>query len=274
MQAIQAQRTDVAGHTLHYYRGGSGDPMLLIHGITTYSFIWRKLLSALQEKFDVIVVDLFGCGRSDMSLDMSYAIRDHAKYLVELLDQLQLKKLHLVGHDVGGGIAQRMAVAQPERFYDMTLINSVAYDFWPVQPIIAMRTPIIRQFAMATLDWGTFRLIVKRGLYYKDHLTDELMALFWEPFKTREGRKAFLHFAKALNNNDLLEIEDQLRELRMPVHIIRGDADPYLSREISDRLAAEIPDSQLTIIPDGSHFIQEDAPEELTMLLIGFCKRG
>lgn len=271
MQSVQAHRTEIAGHTLHYYRAGSGDPMLLIHGITTYSFIWRQLLPDLQQKFDVIVVDLFGCGHSDKPLDISYAIRDHALYLAELIDQLKLKKLHLVGHDAGGGIAQRMAVAQPERFYSMSLLNSVAYDFWPVQPIIAMRTPIIRQLAMATLDLGTFRLIVKRGLHYKDHLTDELMALFWEPFKTRDGRKAFLHFAKALNNTDLLEIEEQLQHLPMPVHIIRGDADPYLSKDISERLAKEIPHSKLTIMPDGGHFIQEDIPQELSRTIIDFC---
>ena len=64
-------------------------------------------------------------------------------------------------------------------------------------------------FLMASLDLGTFKLIVKRGIYHKDRVTDELMDLFMRPMHTVEGRKAFLHFAKCLDNHNLMEIEDE-----------------------------------------------------------------
>ena len=79
----------------------------------------------------------------------------------EFMAKLGYFKFHLVGHDLGGGISQIMAVNKPNSIIDLTLINSVAYDYWPVQPIIAMRTPIIRQIAMASLDFGTFKIIVQ-----------------------------------------------------------------------------------------------------------------
>ena len=192
------------------------------------------------------------------------------KFLHEFISCLGIKKFHFIGHDIGGGIGQRFAVENPEFLYDLTLINSVAYDFWPVQPILAMRTPVIRQLAMAALDIVTLKLIIKRGLFYKERITPELMELFWNPMRTKEGRKAFLHFAKSLNNRDLMEIEGQLRELNIPVMIIRGDADPCLRSESAKRLHSEIKSSRLEVLPTGSHFIQEDEPEKVSELIIDF----
>nr|MBC8193289.1 alpha/beta hydrolase [FCB group bacterium] len=214
-------------------------------------------------EFNVIALDLLGCGDSDKPLEVSYSLKQHALLVKEFTDVLGIDKFHLVGHDVGGGIAQIFAVNNPDQLHSLTLLNSVGYDFWPVQPIIAMRTPIIRQFAMATLDLGTFKLIVRRGLFHKENLTEELMEHFWYPMKSREGRKAFLHFAKCLDNKNLLDIESALTKLDIPTLIIRGDADPYLSENIAHRLNAGIPSSKLVLMEKGSHFIQEDLPEDI-----------
>ena len=259
----ETRRCSVSGHQLAYHREGTGEPALLVHGITTYSFIWRRIVPLLSAQYDVISVDLLGCGESDKPLDVDYSIKHQTDLLSEFVAQLGISTFHYVGHDIGAGIGQIFAVRYPEHLFDLTLINTVAYAFWPVQPIIAMRTPIIRQLAMATLDFGTLKLLVKRGIYHKDRVTPELMDLFGMPMKTREGRKAFLHFAECLNNQHLLEIEEALREMRLPVLIIRGDADFYLSSEISHRLHQEIPGNKLVRIATGGHYIQEDEPQQV-----------
>ncbi len=146
----------------------------------------------------------------------------------------------------------------------------MAYDFWPVQPITAMRTPIVRTMLMATLDMGVFRLVVERGIYNSERVTQELMDYFMAPFKTQQGRKAFLHFARSLDNHNLTEIEEDLRSLTLPVLILRGEEDPYLSGEIAQKLHREIPGSKLTLIPGASHFAQEDVPELIVAELESF----
>ena len=271
---LKKETLTIAGHSMVYHREGKGEPVLLVHGITTYSFIWRKIIPLLSKKYDVIAVDLLGCGDSDKPLDVSYAIKDHAERLHEFVTKLGLEKFHFVGHDLGGGMGQIFAVKHPEMLLDLTLINSVAYDFWPVQPITALRTPVLRFFMMASFDLGTFKLVVKRGLYHKERMTDELMDLFSAPMKTAEGRKAFLHFAKCLDNHNLMEIESDLRELAVPLLIIRGDADRYLGAAISERLHREIPGSRLVRIATGGHFIQEDEPERIAQELITFFGGG
>ncbi len=260
----------VDGYDIAYHVEGEGQTVVLVHGITTYSFIWRNIAPLLSKKYKVISIDLLGCGDSDKSLDTDYSLPHHATIIHELLDRLDIERIHLVGHDVGGGIAQIFAVNSPERVYDLTLINTVGHDFWPVQPIIAMRTPIIRQLAMATLDIGAFRLIVRRGIHYKDRLNDELMQLFWKPMSTKEGRRAFLHFADCLNNGHLVEIENQLCNLAVKSLIIRGEADVYLSAAISEKLHRDIPRSSLIRIATGGHFIQEDEPEMIATEMLKF----
>jgi len=261
MNLLTTSTCKIGNMEIAYFIRGKGEPVLLVHGITTYTFIWRKIIPLLEQDYQIIGVDLPGCGASGKNLDEPYSIKNHAFILNEFLERTGITKVHFVGHDVGGGIAQIFAVNFPEKLIDLTLMNTVAYDFWPVQPIIAMRTPIIRQLAMATLDLGAMRLIVRRGLYHKAYCTNELLAYFWEPMKTKEGRKAFLHFAASLDNNNLLEITDKLHQTKIPVQIMRGDADHYLSVAISDKLVDNIPDAKLVTIPTGGHFMQEDEPE-------------
>lgn len=264
---------EIQGNSIAYFREGKGETILFVHGITTYSFIWRKVVPYFLGGYDVILLDLLGCGNSDKPLNEDFSLKRQAHLIKDFCQQLGITKLHLVCHDVGGGIGQIIAVNYPGLLYDLTLINTVAYNFWPVQPIIAMRTPIIRQIAMATLDFGMFEVIVKRGLYHKTLLTDELMEFFWKPMKESIGRKGFLHFAKCLDNKNLTEIEAEIRQLKLPVLIIRGEADIYLSAAISEKIHTEIPGSQLVKIKSGGHFIQEEEPEELSKSILNFLNR-
>jgi pimeloyl-ACP methyl ester carboxylesterase len=196
-----------------------------------------------------------------MPAGVSFSIKEHAARLHGFVTALGIDRFHLVGHDLGGGVAQIFAVEHPEMVCDVSLLESVGYDLWPVQPITAMRTPIVRPLLMATFDMGAFRFIVKRGLYHKFLLTDELMAQFAMPFSTSAGRRSFMHFASSLDNNNLMEIADDLLHLDIPTLIVRGDADPYLPPEIAERLHAGIPGSRLVHFETASHFVQIDEPK-------------
>ncbi len=264
---------EIQGNSITYYREGKGEVILFVHGITTYSFIWKRLVPYFKDNYDIILIDLLGCGDSDKPSNEDLSLKRQSQIIKEFCQKLGISKFHMVCHDVGGGIGQISAVNFPDFLYDLTLINSVAYNFWPVQPIIAMRTPIIRQIAMASLDFGMFELIVKRGLYNKTQLSDDLMNLFWKPMRTTIGRKGFLHFAKCLDNTNLTEIENEIKQLAMPVLIIRGEADVYLSASISEKLHTEIKNSQLIKIKTAGHFMQEDEPEKISNSILNFINK-
>jgi pimeloyl-ACP methyl ester carboxylesterase len=258
----------VDGHRIAYRRSGSGPPLILVHGITTHSFLWNDVVPLLETRFDVIALDLLGCGASDMPTGVSFALKDHAERIARFATVLGLEQFHFAGHDLGGGIGQIMAVRHPHRIRSLALINCVAYDFWPVQPIIALRTPVVRQLLLASLDLGALRVIVRRGLHHKEKLTPERFAAFEGPLRTPEGRRAFAHFARCLDNTNLLEIEAELRALRIPVTIIWGMCDPYLTVAIPRKLRQEIPGSVLHELPTAGHFSPIDEPALIARHLV------
>jgi len=253
-------RCSVAGHEIAYVRAGTGPPVVLLHGIATYSFIWHDVMRRLSESYDAIAIDLLGCGASDKPLNVSYGLSAHADRLPAILAALGVDRVHLVGHDLGGGIAQIAAVRYPALIDTLTLVNSVGYDFWPVQPITAVRAPLVRHLLMASLDIGGMRLLVRRGLFFADRATPALVDTFHHPLRTPAGRKAFLHFARCLDNQDLMGIVPALCALTIPTLIVRGDADRYLSPLIADRLARDIPRSRVARIASAGHFLQIDEP--------------
>jgi pimeloyl-ACP methyl ester carboxylesterase len=254
----------VDGLRLAYRRVGEGAPtkVLLVHGITTHSFLWEGVLEALSARgdLDLVAVDLPGCGASDKPLDVSYALRDHAERLPRFCQALGLGRIHLVGHDLGGGIAQIMAVRHPELVRSLAVVNCVGYDYWPVQPITALRTPIVRQLLLAAIDAGAFTLVVKRGLFHKELLTPALMADYLAPLGSADGRKAFVHFARCLDNGNLMELIPSLKRLSLPTTVLWGMADVYLAFAIAERLVADIPGARLVRLATAGHYAPIDEP--------------
>lgn len=258
----------VDGFRLAYRQRGSGETVLLVHGVTTASFIWNRIVPLLASRFRTVAVDLLGCGSSDRPLGADCSLRRQAELLGGFVETAGLGPVHLVGHDVGGGIAQILSVRRPDLVRDLSVLNTVGYDYWPVQPIVTLRTPIVRQLAMATLDLGILRIIVRRALFHPERLTDELLENVRREVGAEGSRRSFLQFVRALNNRDLVEISEDLRKLGIPVLIVRGDADAYLSSEIAERLHREIPSSRLLRIATAGHYVQEDEPERVAEALL------
>jgi len=270
MDLINYQYLDVGENKIAYKRQGEGQTILFIHGIVTYSFIWRNIAPSFAARNDVITIDLLGCGFSDKAFHQDLSLKKQAQIIHTFCSKLKLQKIILVCHDVGGGIGQILAVNYPKYFSKLVLINSIGYNYWPVQPIISMRIPIIRQLIISVLDMGMLSLVIKRGLYYKNNLSNELLALFSLPLKNIDGRKSVLQFIKNLNTKDLIEIDEQISELTIPTLIIRGKADIYLSKAICNRLHTQIKTSKLITIKTGGHFIQEDEPELISSYIKSF----
>lgn len=270
MKSENYQYAEISGARIAYQRQGQGEPMLLLHGTTAYSFIWDPLVPGLSQSFDVIAMDLLGGGRSDKPQRADYSIFAQAEIIHNLIPALGLKTVHLVSHGTGGGIAQVMAVRYPEQLKDMVFINPFGFEKWPVQPANMLRVPFIWDIAVAMFDLGFFRLVIERGVYYKDRVTDEVMRMFSDPLKTRDGKYGFVQLAKSLNSRRLADLKKELRGLDMPVLIIRGEADLYLGPQISQTLHNEIRGSTLVQIKTGGHFIQLDEPDKLVGLIKDF----
>jgi pimeloyl-ACP methyl ester carboxylesterase len=112
---------DAGGTELHYVRAGSGEPMLLIQGMSATHMAWgRPFLAPLEESFDCVVFDNRGMGMSGPA-QMPFTAADMAGDVIGLLDALEIERAHIVGISMGGMIAQELALAHPERIRSLTV---------------------------------------------------------------------------------------------------------------------------------------------------------
>jgi pimeloyl-ACP methyl ester carboxylesterase len=114
-------RVDAGGTELHYGRAGSGEPMLLIQGMSATHLAWgRAFLAPLEESFECIVFDNRGMGLSGPA-EIPFTIADMAGDVAALLEALEIEQAHVAGISMGGMIAQELALAHPERIRSLTL---------------------------------------------------------------------------------------------------------------------------------------------------------
>ncbi|MDQ2765835.1 MAG: alpha/beta fold hydrolase, partial [Gemmatimonadota bacterium] len=131
---MRGEFVDVGGVRLYYYAagsGGAGEPIIFLHGFPTSSHIWRDVVPLVPAGHRVVVVDLLGYGRSDRPEGRDLSIKAHAERVLALLDVLCISYATIIGHDLGGGIAQYLAVRHPTRVARLGLVSSVAFDSWP-----------------------------------------------------------------------------------------------------------------------------------------------
>lgn len=261
---MRGEFVDVGGTRLYYYAAGtrgSGEPIVLIHGFPTSSHVWGKVVPVLPAGHRIVVLDLLGYGRSDRPTGQSLGVRGHAERVIELLDVLGINYACVVGHDLGGGVAQAMAVRWPQRVSRLCLVSSVAYDCWPARELRLLRAmlPLTRHLPPAWL-LGFLRKEVLRG--YMDHERGaHSLDRYLKPFGTSEGRDALVEHLQALDPAETTALGPRLKDLVMPTSVVIGAHDPFVTTATAERLAQEIPGASIDVIADGRHFIPEESPE-------------
>jgi 2-hydroxymuconate-semialdehyde hydrolase len=273
---MRGEFVDLGGTRLYYYAAGTrgaGEPVVLIHGFPTSGHLWGEVVPLVPVGHRVVVVDLLGYGRSDRPKAGQASVRAHAERMIALFDALRIRQACVVGHDVGGGVAQSIAVRYPERVSRLCLINSVAFDGWPRREARLARTviPVARH-----LPAGWLLPVVRGRLLrgYADHARgSHSVAQYVRPFAGADGRNAFVRHLLELDAADTVSIASQLKDIRQPTAIVWGQDDPFLPAAIASRLHRAIPRSTLDVIPGARHFTPEESPRRIGDTLAALLKR-
>jgi len=124
--------TTIHGNRIHYYEGGSGAPVLLVHGLGSRAEDWANLMPQLKQAgFHVYAIDLLGYGRSDKPANATYSIPEEAQYVEDFIAQRHVQKLDLVGWSMGGWVAMRVALDEPQSVGRLVLCDSAGIRFEP-----------------------------------------------------------------------------------------------------------------------------------------------
>lgn len=263
---MRGEFLDLSGARLYYYAAGTrgaGAPVVFLHGFPTSGHLWSGVVPLMPPGHRLVVVDLLGYGRSDRPLSHPVDVAAHAARVVALMDELRIERACLVGHGLGGGVAQSVAVRHPNRVSHLCLVDSVAFDQWPtLEARLARASLPFTQFLPPDLFLGIVRRDLERG-YADPSRAAHSIDLYLRAFAGVEGREALVAHIRALTNRETVEVGARLPELRMPVAIVWGQHDRVLPLAVGRRLQQAIPGATIEVLPDGRHYTPEEAPRAI-----------
>ncbi len=257
----------VNGHRIATDVRGSGPPVVLIHGTPSHSDIWRNVAPVLTAAgYRVHLFDLLGFGRSERPCDpaVDTSVAAQGEVLCALMEEWELERAHVVAHDIGGAIAMRLGVFQPEVVHSLTLIDTVSYDSWPSATWRRILGDGLEALMRADDADHRARMTAQLQMTVADpaNMTGEVLARYLEPVSGPIGQPSFFcHQARHYDSRYTEAISDRLAELgRLPVQLIWGDSDTWQDPAYGRRLEADIPGAVLHTIPRAGHFAMEDQP--------------
>ena len=261
--AAQSETTvSVDGHDLSvaYYEdapdaGSDEPPVVFVHGIPTWSYLWRDVATAVAEDRRVVVPDMVGYGNSAMHEGFDRSIRAQEQMLADLVDQVADGEVALVAHDIGGGVALRYAAHHPDQVSELVVSNGVCYDSWPVDFVSNLGLP---STAAAPHDEVMGKL---EGAFTQGLLTDDPDPAFVEgmlyPWDSEEGQTSLSRDAVSTNTNHTQEIPYE--DISADLLCLWGKDDVMQPLEYGERLADDV-GGEVVEIP-GYHWVVEDSTE-------------
>lgn len=254
----------IDGIRMRWEEHGAEDnvPVVFIHGFPTGPRLWRYVIPRLAfSGARCFAWEMVGYGSSwPESGRRDISLARQVEYLYSWLKHQNIHKAIFVGHDLGGGVVQRLFVEHPGYCMGLVLIDSVAYDNWPVPAVKFARS---RASLISRLPLFLLKQIFIEGLIAAGHdhprRGSESLQLHWRHYDHARGAKVFARQLRSLRNKDTASLEGKLSRIKIPAKVIWGELDRLdteSGRKLADQLGVE-----MAIIPGAKHFTPEDHPD-------------
>lgn len=273
-----------SAHVIHYNLSymvqgteyGTDGAVVLLHDLLGGAFAWDTILPQLAGlKRAVYAIDMLGYGLSDHPWPADTSVWGHADCLALLFTQLDLTNIVLVGHGLGGGVAQVLATRlSAERVAALVLIDTICYEHafapdWPLADMQKSQDP--------ELPWNVDPADLQREL--REHLPKavvntkgfaKVIDQYASPWNSNLGKEVLYQHVRLLVPYYSNAVSSDMKALGRPVLILWGEKDQQNPLKYAQRLQREIPGSQLVTIPDAGHLVLFDAPDRVANALTNF----
>jgi haloalkane dehalogenase len=284
----------VDGQRLHYVDEGSGEPILMLHGNPTWSYLYRHQIKALRSDYRCVAPDHLGFGFSDKPRRGDYTMRAHIMRLDHFVTKLGLRDVTLVGQDWGGIIGLGWAVRHKALVKRLVILNTAGFAPtdrqalfgkgsrpWGMLMLWPLKIPGLGELFVQGLN-GFAKRILPAGIHHKERLTPGLMRGYLDPYPTWGSRRAHL---KSVRQIPLLrshptwrllqEIGAELEGWEVRTQIIWGMRDPVFVPWFLEEFERKLPNHAPSVrIEDASHFLQDDTPEPIIETIRNFMKEA
>ena len=262
---------------LHFKDTGKGDPVLLLHGLGASSYAWRYVTPKLAETNRIIALDLKGFGRSDKPRDNKYSLFDQADLIDKFIEKHNLRRLTLVGHSFGGGIALALAMKDQKRknprLKKLILIDSISYKQDIPWGIALMRTPIISELGISLIPPETQMKIALQFAYHDNSkIPPEAPREYAKQIRSPGGKYALLRTAAQLMPENIEQFTKKYSSLTIKTLLIWCRRDGIVPVAYGKRLYNNLPNARMHILPACVHLPQEELPQLTSRLMSDFIR--
>jgi 3-oxoadipate enol-lactonase len=252
-----------SGARIYWQEYGSGQPVLLIMGLSFSSEMWFRILPELQASFRILIFDNRGIGQSDVPRG-PYTIRQMAADAVAVMDAANMPVAHVVGASMGGMIAQELALRYPQRVLSLALActsSSGLFGKWPN----FRRGP-------TSLAWFRADQVTRerafRHLLYAQHTPEHLIE---EDVRVRLSCNwTFKGVMSQLSGILLWSSYRRLPQIKVPTLVMHGEEDQLLPPENGRVVASRIPGARFHLLPKAGHMLTTDQREITLQCLLDF----
>jgi pimeloyl-ACP methyl ester carboxylesterase len=265
--------------TIRYREEGTGEPIVLVHGLLANGLLWREVVPELGKDFRVIVPD-FPLGSQDVPMHEGTDLSPPglAAIVAAFLEALDLREVTLVGNDTGGAICQLVAVNHPERLGRLVLTPCDAYDnflppmFRPLQ-LVARVPGAIWLIAQSLRPRPARRLPFAFGWLSKRPLAPDVSDAFLAPvLRDRRIRREVAAVLRGISPRHTEEAARRFGEFDRPVLLIWAPEDRFFKLRYAERLAEAFPNARLELIEDSYAFVPVDQPQRTAELIAAFAR--
>ncbi len=258
----------VDGLQVHYKIAGQDEPtLILLHGFAASTFSWREVMEPLATSATVVAFDRPAFGLTERPLpgewsgENPYSRQYQADLTVGLMDALGIEQAVLVGHSAGGTVSTLTGLRDPQRVRALVLVDAAIYAGGgsPSWLLPVLRTPQMRHLgpliARPIREWGED--FARSAWHDPSRITAQIWAGYTKPLQAENWDRALWELTAA---GDSLSLSAHLDQITMPVLVITGDDDRIVPTEQSIRLAEELPNAKLVVIPNCGHVPHEECP--------------
>lgn len=258
---------------INYEIHGSGEPLVLINGLGYDLWMWHKMVPGLAEHFLVVTFDNRGAGQSDKPAG-PYNAQMLADDLASLLAALDIEQAAVMGHSMGGFVAQALVLSQPE-LVSRLILSATNFGGPNHIPVTQEALAILLDTQADPIERLRRGIVVSCGPGFAEANPDMVEA--WIAHRVQnpldpQGYQAQLAVGLSLSTVEA-SFEPRLKNVQAPTLILFGEHDKVVPPGNAELLAREIAGSQTKILPDAGHFFPLEAPDAANGIIIDFLNQ-
>lgn len=281
-QLGSSRTVGVDGGAVRVHERGTGSPIVFVHGLFSNAAVWRKVVPVLAESYRCITADWpFGSHRIAMDPDADLTATGLARIVAEVIENLDLRDVTLVGNDGGGMLTQLVITRHPERIGRVVLTPCDAYENFPPPMFLYLswlaRIPVTFEVLAVMMRVPVLRRLLARspigyGWLSRRRWENDVLDHYFTPVLQRGTRRDVVKFLKSVDKRYTLDAALAFPSVEQPVLVAWASDDKFFPMSHAERLAEDFSDSRLEVIADSRTFVSEDQPTQLAASIDRFVR--